>query len=183
MTNRHKIRAEFDRLKRAAVAECALTCIIVRIRITSICYAISDSHKTYAELHAFECRASVERTPITSVAENLRQRIRECQRLQGRTIRKRSAIDSCNPFRELNLGYAEILKGIYSDCRHRCAVDRCRNRQRSGQYRSVGLYDVRERHFARTFSIGPFKTVAVSKLCRPCRSRATDRRADCHNQL
>ena len=181
VTDRLKVRAKLNRLKIAAVAEG--TCFSIRCMSGGI--PITNRDKSTSEFNALECRAIRKSAIVTIITRttNRRQRVRKRQYLKCRTTSKCSVIDSHNPFRELNLGYAEILKGICSDCRHRCAVDRRRNRQRSGQCRSVGLYDVRERHFARTFSIGPFKTVAVSKLCRPCRSRATDRRADCHNQL
>ena len=187
MTDRLKVRTEFDRLKITAVAECAsfhITVYFIHIRRWP---AISDRSKTIAEFHTLQCTAigkCADSIVIVYSSNYLRQRIRKRQRLKCRTIRKCSVIDRRNPFRELNLGYAEILKGIHADCRHRCAVDRRRKRQRSGQCRSVGLYDVRERCFARTCGIGPLKTVSVNVLtCRPCRSRATDCRANCHNRL
>ena len=183
VADRLEIRAELDRLKIITVAECAGVGIVIGAGVIGSRSAAPNRHKPCAELHIPERRTPAKGTFITAATDNFRQRIRKRQRLKCCTIRECSVIDRRNPFRELNLGYAEILKGIHADCRHSCAVDRCRKRQRSGQCRSVGLYDVRERCFTRTFSIGPFKTVAVSILCGPCRSRATDRRADCHNRL
>ena len=186
MTDRLKIRTEFDRLKIAAVAECASFRIKVYFIHIRRWPAISDRNETIAEFHTLQCTAigkCANSIAIVYSSNYLRQRIRKRQCLKCRTTRKSTSVDRRNLFWKLNLGDTEILKGIYTDCRHSCAIDRCRKRQRSGQCRSVGLYDVRERCFTRTFSIGPFKTAAVSILCRPCRSRATDRRADCHNQL
>ena len=186
MADRLKVRTEFDRLKIAAVAECASfrsTVYFIHIRRRP---AISDRNETIAEFHTLQCTAigkCANSIAIVYSSNYLRQRIRKRQCLKCRTTGKSTSVDRRNPFWKLNLGYAEILKGIHADCRHSCAVDRCRKRQRSGQCRSVCLCDVRERCFARTRSIGPFKTVAVCKLCRPCRSRATDHRADCHNRL
>ena len=182
-----KVRTELDSFKIAAVAECASfrsTVYFIHIRRWP---AISDRNESIAEFHTLQCTTigkcanSIVRVESSNY---LRQRIRKRQCLKCRTTRKSTSVDRRNPFRELNLGYAEILKGICSDCRHHCAVDRCRDRQCSGQCRSVGLYDVRERCFARTCGIGPLKTVSVNELtCRPCRSRATDCRADCNNRL
>ena len=103
MTDRLKVRTELDRLKIAAVAECASfrsTVYFIHIRRWP---AISDRNESIAEFHTLQCTTigkCAYSIAIVYSSNYLSQRIRKRQRLKCCTAGKCSSIDSCNSFRK-----------------------------------------------------------------------------------